>query len=178
MQQNVDEFLTSVDWGAVSKRMVAYTLRRLQRFIPSHASPETAKELVHEAIVHLLDDEHRDWRPTEPSERALLLHLGSEINGLVINYQRKIIRRPNETSLDVRVDLGEAACEPAAVDASAWLDEAMAMLDGEDDARRVLGLFADGCTKAADQASELGWPIKKVYKVRERMRLKLMEIRR
>lgn len=173
--QNVEEFLASVDWGVVSKRLVAYTLRRLRRFIPSHASIETAMEIVHDAIVHLLDDEHRDWCPAEPNEKELLLHLGSEVNGIVINYQRKIIRRPHETSLEGQALSGTLG-ELSSVDAHALLDHALQVLD-EDDDRRVLTLFADGCTKAADQAKELGWPVKKVYKVRERVRAKLREIR-
>lgn len=177
MQKNLDDFLETVDWGAVSKRLLAYTVRRLQRFIPSHASAETAKEIVHEAIVHLLDDEHRDWRPQQLTEKDLLLHLGSEINGIVINYQRKIIRRPNESSLEARHDLESACSESSAVEAGAWLKRAMSVLQQDGEAKQILGLFADGCTRAADQAAELGWPVKRVYKVRERVRAKLLEIR-
>src|SRR5690606_10123011 len=152
---NVDEFLAAVDWGGVSKRLLAYTVRRLQRFIPSHASAETAKEIVHEAIVHLLDDEHRDWNPEHPTEKELLLHLGSEINGIVINYQRKVIRRPNETSLDARYDLTTSGAEFSSLELASWLEDAANRVDEE--SRRILALFADGCTKAADQAAELGW---------------------
>lgn len=134
-------------------------------------------EIVHDAIVHLLDDVHRNWSPAQPDEQGLLLHLGSEINGIIINDQRKVIRRPTAAPLSERHEPAALASELSAIDATNLLDRALEQVGRDSESGKVLLLFADGCTKAADQAKELGWPIKKVYKIREQVRLKLREIR-
>lgn len=182
MTSNVEEFLAEIDWGAVSKRLVAYALRRLRRFAPSLATETHAMDVVHQAIVHLIDDEHRDWVPEgdHPTLQGLLFHLGSEINGIVINQQRKVIRRPSSRSLS---DLASKAqpVEDATVDhrlmEADMMRRATQLLEGHDAAQQILHLFAEGCTKAADQAKVLGWPVKKVYKIREQVRSRLEELR-
>lgn len=172
------EFLTTVDWGAISKRLLAYALRRLARCSRALATEENAMEIVHDAIVHLLDDEHRDWCPdAPPSEASLLLHLGSEINGIIVNRHRKRLRRPPEVTADERLGVASNGADPASsLEAGSLLARAKEVLRPHPDARTLLGLFQEGCTEPADQAQTLQWPIRRVYKARERMRAKLQEL--
>jgi len=171
------EFLATIDWGAVGKRLIAYTLRRLARFSQGSATEEHAMDIVHDAIVHLLDDEHRNWCPNgEPTEEALMLHLGSEINGIVINRQRKVIRGPVHRAFDENGESSDHDPPGSTLEVATFLQRAQALLASNPDARSVLSLFAEGCIKASEQAQELGWPIRRVYKAREHVRAKLQEM--
>lgn len=171
----IDTFLLTVDWGEVMLRLSAFVARRYQE-----ASEEQVEDVVQEAIQHLLDPDYRSWVEPNPSTESLMRHLGSEVNGIVINQRRKNERRRTGQVVPVEEALTLACDSPTAqmqLEAKAFIYELLDSLDGKDNACEVLYLIADGNIKAAAQIKALGWTTNRVYEARRKIQAAARKIR-
>ena len=166
------EDLEGQDWSEISRRMTAYTLRRLGK----GANVEDAKEIAQEAFTQLLSPDYRDWDPEEQPD--LKDHLRSVINGLVMNRWRK--RSGNETlvhqhpleSLPNPDPGGNQTPESVAaerIDGRRALDLLLDRVAGDGLCEGVILLFADGVDKPAEQAVRLDQPVAAIYNARRRL---------
>ncbi len=160
-----DDFFATVDWGEITLRLTLFAVRR-------GVPPDDAEEVVQEAFSQLFDPDYKEWSPDVPSVASLMRHLGSTVNGIIMNKRRRQGRWGPAVDL-ARVKLSNGVTADRERHSADWQCEVLGRLDGDDDACSIFYLIVDDVPKAADEAAELGWPVARVYEARRRLRQKL-----
>jgi len=161
-------------WRHVFKRLVVWTAK-------SHRmNPADAEETVQEAIrLFLKAGGQAD--PADP--RALLLALGSKVNGIAVNRRRK------KAELAVRLTDDGSEAEPdrpsspeeRIVDAQVARKAVSTLLDRVGDDQVVTDIImqtSDGVEDPADQAKAIGCGIRDVYNGRRRLKTHVDAVRK
>lgn len=160
----VTALLRKADWKIISKQLALYAQRRLG------GKMDRANEIAQEAITQVFDPAYVRW---DPEKQSLEEHLGSVVNGLVINDKRK--RRKRRTIDDELQDLQKSVDTPEEdfIDndvrerALARLTESVA---GDELASAVVdAVVTDGIEEPAKQAEALNQPIQRIYNARRRI---------
>lgn len=152
-----DQFLLSVDWGAILQRLTAYAGSRFRE-----GTREDWEDIANSAVERLLDPAYRPWSPAVPSMESLLRHLQSEVNGLISN--RRKLRQRRGATLPFEETDGGGAQKP--FEAMEWSYALLEQLDGKSDACEVFCRILDGAWKPSDTAEALQWPATRVYEAR------------
>lgn len=134
--------------------------------------------MAQEAVGHLFDDKYRNWSPPTPTWESLLLHLQSEVNGIVINRSRLRRRRGDSAALDSAKAVLDPDMETDDVlDVEDWAYALLERLDDDGDACAILDLVLKGVEKPAQQAETLGWTRPRVYEARRRLKAAIRLVR-
>jgi hypothetical protein len=170
--------------GAKAARELLASDERLRKKIFVFAYKRThelnaAKELVHEAMIRVIDPERSPWDPT--AQPNLLRHVGSVMNSLVANQRRADQRHPtvsHDPALDRRID---DAPSPEArllevedrtetmAQLRFWMVELRARLEGDALALGKIALLYEGIDGGDEQAARLGCTRDDVYRANERI---------
>ena len=161
----------SPPWGEVYKRLTLYAFRRLERI--GMACPVLAQDLASEAIRRHLDPGYADWdREAYP---ALLLWLGSVVNGMVRNHMRKQAYQRERLSQHAH-HVARDHAPPAAL-----------QLESREEMRQLLDIlrerivhdpllidvveaWLEGVDQPAEIALALGCPVQDIYNANRRLR--------
>lgn len=163
----LDGFVFEQNWAEIKVRLVAFTLRRTK-------DRTAAEDAVQQALAQFFDPAYKEWSPETPTWKELMSHLRSVVNGILANDARRRMRR----GVHLAADDGKLASRDstdAELNAADWECDVLDRLEGDEDACSVLCLFAEGVTKAAEQAQKLSWPVNRIYEARRRIRKKLRE---
>lgn len=161
-------------WKHVFKRLVVWTAKN------HRMNPADAEETVQEAIRLFLK---AGGQADPAAPRALLLALGSKVNGIAVNRRRK------KAELAVRLTEDGSEAEPdhpsspeeRIVDAQVARKAVSTLLDrvGEDQVvTDIIMQTSDGVEDPADQAKAIGCGIRDVYNGRRRLKTHVDAVRK
>jgi hypothetical protein len=157
---------TEKTWGAIYKRSLDHAVRRL-RYFQLSAQLGDARQVVQEAMTQLLTREE-----DPPAEEAELLQaVGSAINGITVNLNRKKASRCEQADTRVAEQSRSEQRSPEQVvaDREETSERITALLtrlagDNEELAQRVVMARADGLDDISEIAGQLGVEVRAVYK--------------
>ena len=153
------------DWNSIYKRLVAYGIGH------HRLSLEDAEQVAQEALGRFFDPLYAKYEPQAHGD--ILRFLGSTVNGLVVNQQRR-----DAGSADWFVRSGALVeTEPSPEDYAIAAEHAHIVLEklkqrttGDPLAQQIITKTLDGVHGAADQAEALGVSIEEVYRARRRIK--------
>lgn len=161
----------------------AALIRWKTRWIPRGRLPagEEAKDLAMEAIRRVLQGSRR-WDPD--AEPDLLPYLKSVVRSIMSDRLEKAEREalePNSEEGDQVIDqIPAPGPDPEGDLIAAEEDEAanrmLEALDVDED-KLVLLCILDGTAKAADISAELGLPVKEVYRIKQKLKRRLLHLK-
>lgn len=148
-------------WADAYTRLVPWTMRR------HGVGVHDAEEIVQDAIRLFI----RAGSVVEPANLGGLLRaLGSRVNGIAVNRRRnKSLTHVLIVPADSLPDAGYAPRHMEVDAARKAISTLLERIDGDELATSVVMLIADGVTKPADQARQLGVAVEDIYKARRRL---------
>lgn len=165
--------LEKYDWDDISQRLCKYAKARLG----SRGTIQDADEIAQEALRRFLDPEYADWdRQKEP---ALLQHLGSVVNGILLDRVRKSrrhLKKENEVShFLILTRYGETLSPEQRAVIKDYSQRFFALLfdrlSSKKDtvAEKIVELELEDVHEAAEQAARLNLPMAEIRNARRRL---------
>lgn len=165
---NLTEAIQSVDMDEVVDRMNAYAISHLKSVGVKNFNGKEPIDFVGDVILKVMEGK-RDWDKAQCSFKEFLFGcLKSEINNFFSTnkniYEDELPDVPlNEQSLNVE-------------DKRSQVSELLKQEGADDDELTVFECWADGMTKPAEIAKDLGIDVKEVYKITKRLERRLPKI--
>ncbi|MBS1759571.1 MAG: sigma-70 family RNA polymerase sigma factor [Bacteroidetes bacterium] len=165
---NLTEAIQSVDMDEVIDRMNAYAISLLKSVGVKNFNGKEPIDFVGDVILKVMEGK-RDWAKAQCSFKEFLFGcLKSEINNFFTTnkniYEDELPDVPsNEQSLNVE-------------DKRNQVSELLKQEGADDDELTVFECWADGITKPAEIAKDLGIDVKEVYKITKRLERRLPKI--
>lgn len=163
--------LEKYDWDDISQKLTGFASRRLG----SRGSLRDAEEIAQEALTKFLDPEYADWdRQKQPD---LLQHLGSIVNGILIDRVRKW-RTERDYEKDyhhflVLTRYGEALSPEKFAVLTDYVQRTYDLLfertESDKIVEQILALELEDVHEAAEQAARLNLPIADIRNARRRL---------
>ncbi len=165
---NLTEAMQSIDMDEIIDRMNAYAISLLKSVGVKNFNGKEPIDFVGDVILKVMEGK-RDWTKAQCSFTEFLFGcLKSEINNFfttnknIYDYELPDIPS-NEQSLNVK-------------DKRNQVSELLKQEGADDDELTVFEYWADGVTKPAEIAKDLGIDVKEVYKITKRLERRLPKI--
>lgn len=165
---NLTEAIQSVDMDEVIDRMNAYAISLLKSVGVKNFNGKEPIDFVGDVVLKVMEGK-RDWAKAQCSFTEFLFGcLKSEISNFFTTnkhiYDNELPEIPsNEQSLNVE-------------DKRNQVSELLKQEGADDDELTVFEYWADGVTKPAEIAKDLGIDVKEVYKITKRLERRLSKI--
>lgn len=165
---NLAEEIQSEDMDEVIDRMNAYAISLLKTVAVKNFNGKEPIDFVGDVILKIMEGK-RDWNKAQCSFREFLFGcLKSEINNFFTTnkniYEDELADIPsNEKSLNVE-------------DERKYVSELLKQEGADDEELTVFEYWADGITKSAEIAKDLGIDVREVYKITKRLERRLPKI--
>lgn len=165
---NLTEAIQSIDMDEVIDRMNAYAISLLKSVGVKNFNGKEPIDFVGDVILKVMEGK-RDWAKAQCSFKEFLFGcLKSEISNFFTTnkniYENELPDIPsNEQSLNIEDKRNQVA-------------ELLKQEGADDDELTVFEYWADGTTKPAEIAKDLGIDVKEVYKITKRLERRLPKI--
>ncbi len=182
MDDDTARILQAADWATLATHLVAYTAREVRYRHWRTGSKvdlpkgKTVEDLAFDAIAKVFTGQ-RAWNPDEQRDllRYLMDVVDSDLSALLKSgAHKKTERFSDDPDADCPQSVGAVAASPEDMLLAQELqDEVLAACAEDDELTLVACALLEGTNKAADIAVETGLPVARVYKLKQKLKVRM-----